>query len=155
MDGYVIRNGLAVFPTCTAVEYGKQVMLFSKTTEGEEALQPYFQHRTDHFFKNRESDVLKIYDIAPLDANLRSNLPTYGTVSPVLLKYGICTAQYNMVPTLMNYNHFINGMSDASLRTSEYNRQVVLSLVTKSDNTRHIPKANVIPFKRKERGINL
>ena len=27
MDGDVIRNGLAAFPTCTAVEYGQKVLL--------------------------------------------------------------------------------------------------------------------------------
>lgn len=30
MDGDVIRNGLAVFPTCTAVEYGQKVLLLGK-----------------------------------------------------------------------------------------------------------------------------
>ena len=34
-DGHVIRNGLAVFPTCTAVEYGQKVLLFDKTEIGD------------------------------------------------------------------------------------------------------------------------
>lgn len=37
MDGDVIRNGLAVFPTCTAVEYGQKVLLLGKTDKGDKA----------------------------------------------------------------------------------------------------------------------
>lgn len=35
MDGDVIRNGLAAFPTCTAVEYGQKVLLLGKSDKGD------------------------------------------------------------------------------------------------------------------------
>lgn len=34
MDGDVIRNGLAAFPTCTVVEYGQKVLLLGKRIKG-------------------------------------------------------------------------------------------------------------------------
>ena len=37
MNGDVIRNGLAVFPTCTAVEYGQKVLLLGKTNKRDKA----------------------------------------------------------------------------------------------------------------------
>ena len=41
MDGDVIRNGLAAFPTCTAVEYGQKVLLLGKTDKGDKAMEEF------------------------------------------------------------------------------------------------------------------
>ena len=53
MDGDVIRNGLAVFPTCTAVEYGQKVLLLGKTDKGDKALEEFLNGLTGHFFDGK------------------------------------------------------------------------------------------------------
>lgn len=49
MDGDVIRSGLAAFPTCTAVEYGRKVLLFDKTAGGDRMLDAFLKGLTERF----------------------------------------------------------------------------------------------------------
>lgn len=55
MDGNVIRNGLAAFPTCTAVEYGQKVLLLGKSDKGDKVLEEFLNDLTGHFFDGNES----------------------------------------------------------------------------------------------------
>ena len=66
MDGDVIRNGLAVFPTCTAVEYGQKVLLLGKTDKGDKALEEFLNGLTGHFFDGkRKPEELRFHEVAP------------------------------------------------------------------------------------------
>ena len=59
MDGDVIRNGLAAFPTCMAVEYGRKVLLFDKTDGGDRMLDAFLREMTEGFFdKKRKPESL-------------------------------------------------------------------------------------------------
>ena len=75
MDGDVIRNGLAVFPTCMAVEYGRKVLLFDKTDGGDRMLDTFLREVTDCFFDGkRKPENLRFYEVAPLDAAYRAKI---------------------------------------------------------------------------------
>lgn len=49
MDGDVIRSGLAAFPTCMAVEYGRKVLLFDKTDGGDRMLDEFLSRLAERF----------------------------------------------------------------------------------------------------------
>lgn len=155
MDGHVIRGGLAAFPTCTAVEYGKNVLLFSKDQAGDDALNKFLQERTTDFFnKKARPKELRIYEVAPLDAAFRFNLKDCQKVSPDLLKYGICTVQQEMTPTLRNFNRLMNRLPERLPLTGEQERAVSV-LITQPDRAKYPAMAKIIPFKKKEQGIKL
>lgn len=155
MDGHVIRNGLAAFPTCTAVEYGKNVLLFSKTDEGDRALDKFLQERTTDFFnKKPRPEELRIYEVAPLDEAFRFHLKDCQKVSPNLLKQGICTVRQEMTPTLRNFNRLMNRLPERLPLTQEQER-VVSSLIVKPDKAQYPMMVKAIPFKKKEQGIKI
>lgn len=155
MDGHVIRNGLAAFPTCTAVEYGKNVLLFSKDQAGDEALNKFLQERTADFFnKKPHPEELRIHEVAPLDEALRFNLKDCQKVSPDLLKYGICTVRQEMTPTLRNFNRLMNRLPERLPLTREQERAVSV-LITRPDKAKYPVTVKSIPFKKKEQGIKL
>lgn len=113
MDDHVIRSGLAAFPTCTAVEYGKNILLFSNDQAGDKALSNFLQERTTDFFnKKTRPEELRIYKVAPLDEAFRFNLKDCQKVSPDLLKYGICIVRQEMTPTLRNFNRLMNRLPE-------------------------------------------
>lgn len=67
MDGDVIKNGLAAFPTCTAVEYGQKVLLLGKTDKGDKVLEEFLNDLTRHFFDGkRKTEELRFHEVAPL-----------------------------------------------------------------------------------------
>ena len=73
MDGDVIRNGLAAFPTCTVVEYGQKVLLLGKTDKGDKVLEEFLNGLTGHFFDGkRKPEELRFHEVAPLDAEFRA-----------------------------------------------------------------------------------
>lgn len=77
MDGDVIRNGLAAFPTCMAVEYGRKVLLFDKTDGGDRMLDAFLREVTEGFFDGkRKPENLRFYEVAPLDAAYRAKSGT-------------------------------------------------------------------------------
>lgn len=155
MDGHVIRSGLAAFPTCTVVKYGKNVLLFSKDKAGDEALNKFLQERTTDFFnKKARPEELHIYEVAPLDAAFRFNLKDCQKVSPDLLKYGICIVQQEMTPTLRNFNRLMNCLPERLPLTGEQERAVSV-LITQPDRVKYPAMAKVIPFNKKEQGIKL
>lgn len=49
MDGDVIRNGLAAFPTCMVVEYEGKVLLFDKTDSGDRMLDAFLSRLAERF----------------------------------------------------------------------------------------------------------
>lgn len=68
MDGDVIRNGLAAFPTCMVVEYEGKVLLFDKTDSGDRMLDAFLSRLAERFFDGkRKSGSLRFYEVAPLD----------------------------------------------------------------------------------------
>ena len=104
-DGHVIRNGLAVFPTCTAVEYGQKVLLFDKTEIGDKELAKLLDGITEKFFEGKgKPKELGFYEVAPLDARYRGTMCDWQVTSPEILNYGICTKRLDMAPTLRNFN---------------------------------------------------
>lgn len=155
MDGHVIRNGLAAFPTCTAVEFGKTVWIFSKDQAGDKALNKFMQERTANFFKKKvQPEELRIYEVAPLDAVFRFSLKDYQKASPDLLKYGICTVRQEMTPTLRNFNRLMNRLSERLPLTGEQ-EQVVSVLNSRPDKAEYQAVAKTGPFKKKEQSIKL
>lgn len=157
MDGDVIRNGLATFPTCTAVEYGQKVLLLGKTDKGDKALEEFLNDLAGHFFDGkRKSGELRFHEVAPLDAKYRTEIGDYKIASPDILRYGICTKRCDMAPTLRNFNRLRNLQLMSAPLTKEQER-IVSMLVTRPDNVR-FPDMEVktrIPFKKKGQGINI
>lgn len=108
-DGHVIRNGLAVFPTCTAVEYGQKVLLFDKTETGDKELAKLLDGITEKFFEGKgKPKELGFYEVAPLDARYRGTMGDWQVASPEILNYGICIKRLDMAPTLRNFNRLRN-----------------------------------------------
>lgn len=157
MDRDVIRNGLAAFPTCTAVEYGEKVLLLGKTDKGDKALEEFLSDLAGHFFdEKRKPGELRFHEVAPLDAKLRAETGDCKTVSPEILRYGICTKRCDMAPTLRNFNRLRNLQLTSAPLTKEQERIVSL-LVTRPDNAR-FPDVEMkarIPFKKKGQSINI
>lgn len=155
MDGHVIRSGLAAFPTCTAVEYGKNILLFSNDQAGDKALSNFLQKRTTDFFNKKiRPEELRIYKVAPLDEAFRFNLKDCQKVSPDLLKYGICIVRQEMTPTLRNFNRLMNRLPERLPLTGEQ-EQAVSVLITPPDKAKYPAVAKTIPFKKKEQGIKI
>ena len=139
MDGDVIRNRLAVFPTCMAVEYGRKVLLFDKTDGGDRML-----------------ENLRFYEVAPLDAAYRAKIGDGQAASADMVRYGICVAHCDMAPTLRNFNRLRNLQRGHVPLTKEQER-IVSSLVARPDNVR-FPNVEMkvrTPAKRKGQGINI
>lgn len=157
MDGDVIRNGLAAFPTCMAVEYGRKVLLFDKTDKGDKALNKLLGDLTTTFFDGKKkSGEVNFYEVAPLDAKYRAEIGDFKTASPDILRYGICTARCDMTPTLRNFNRLRNLQMVRPPLTKEQER-IVSSLVARPDNVR-FPNVEMkvrTPAKRKGQGINI
>lgn len=157
MDGDVIRNGLAAFPTCTAVEYGQKVLLLGKTDKGEKVLEDFLNDLTRHFFDGtRKPEELRFHEVAPLDAKYRAEIGDCKTASPAILRYGICTKRCDMAPTLRNFNRLRN-LQLVRAPLSKEQERIVSLLVTRPDNVR-FPEMDVktrIPFKKKGQGINI
>lgn len=157
MGGDVIRNGLAAFPTCTAVEYGQTVLLLGKTDKGDKALEEFLNDLTRHFFDGkRKPDELRFYEVAPLDAKYRAEIGDCKTASSDILRYGICTKRCDMAPTQRNFNRLRNLQLMRAPLSKEQVRIVSL-LVTQPDNVR-FPEMEVktrIPFKKKGQSINV
>lgn len=157
MDGNVIRNGLAAFPTCMAVEYGQKVLLLGKTDAGDKALEKFLDDLTESFFDGkRKPEELRFHEVAPPDAKYRAEIGDCKVASPQILRYGICTKRIDMAPTLRNFNRLRNLQLNRLPLTKEQERIVSL-LVTRPDNTR-FPDKEVkprIPFKKKGQSINI
>ena len=157
MDGNVIRNGLAAFPTCMAVEYGHKVLLLGKTDAGDKALEKFLDDLTESFFDGkRKPEELRFHEVAPPDAKYRAEIGDCKVASPQILRYGICTKRMDMAPTLRNFNRLRNLQLNRRPLTKEQERIVSL-LVTRPDNTR-FPDKEVkpgIPFKKKGQSINI
>lgn len=157
MDGDVIRNGLAVFPTCTAVEYGQKVLLLGKTDKGDKALEEFLNGLTGHFFDGkRKPEELRFHEVAPLDAEFRAEIGDCKTTSPDILRYGICTKRCDMAPTLRNFNRLRN-LQLMRAPLSKEQQRIVSLLVTRPDNVR-FPETEVktsMPFKKKGQSINI
>lgn len=157
MDGDVIRGGLAVFPTCTAVEYGRKVLLFDKTDKGDKELEKFLLGLTGHFFDGkRKPGELRFYEVAPLDAKYRAGIGDFKAASPDMLQYGICTARYDMAPTLRNFNRLRN-LQMVRMPLTKEQEQIVSSLVARPDNVR-FPNVEMkvrIPAKRKGQGMKI
>ena len=143
MDGDVIRNGLAVFPTCTAVEYGQKVLLLGKTDKGDKALEEFLNGLTGHFFDGkRKPEELRFHEVAPLDAEFRPEI-------------GACK-RCDMAPTLRNFNRLRN-LQLMRAPLSKEQQRIVSLLVTRPDNVR-FPETEVktsMPFKKKGQSINI
>ncbi|RGX86965.1 DUF6047 family protein [Bacteroides intestinalis] len=157
MDGDVIRNGLAAFPTCTAVEYGQKVLLLGKTDKGDKALEDFLNDLTRHFFDGiRKPEELRFHEVAPLDAKYRAEIGNCKTVSPAILRYGICTKRCDMAPTLRNFNRLRNLQPMSAPLTKEQER-IVSSLVGLPDNVQfqNVEMKVRTPAKRKGQGINI
>lgn len=157
MEGDVIRSGLAAFPTCMAVEYGRKVLLFDKTAGGDRMQDAFLKGLTERFFNGkRKPGNLRFYEVAPLDAAFRAKIGDGQTVSPDMVRYGICVAHCDMAPTLRNFNRLRNLQQRPVPLTREQERIVSL-LVTRPDNVR-FPNVEMrvrIPAKRKGQGMNI
>lgn len=157
MDGDVIRNGLAAFPTCMAVEYGRKVLLFDKTDGGDRMLDAFLREVTDCFFDGkRKPESLRFYEVAPLDAAYRAKIGDGQAASADMVRYGICVAHCDMAPTLRNFNRLRNLQRGHVPLTKEQER-IVSSLVARPDNVR-FPNVEMkvrTPAKRKGQGINI
>lgn len=155
MDGDVIRNGLAAFPTCMAVEYGRKVLLFDKTDKGDKALNKLLGDLTATFFDGKKkSGEVNFYEVAPLDAKYRAEIGDFKTASPDILRYGICTARCDMTPTLRNYNRWKNLQMVRLPLTDEY-KQIVSALAGRSGCVGIADREAGITAKRKGHGINI
>ena len=94
-DGHVIRNGLAVFPTCTAVEYGQKVLLFDKTEIGDKELAKLLDGITEKFFEGKgKPKELGFYEITPLNAKYRSTMGDWQVAGDIKLRDLYKTAGY-------------------------------------------------------------
>lgn len=157
MDGDVIRNGLAAFPACTAVEYGQKVLLLGKTDKGDKALEEFLNDLAGHFFDGkRKPGELRFHEVAPLDAKYRAEIGDSKMASPDILRYGICTKRCDMAPTLRNFNRLRNLQLMSAPLTKEQER-IVSMLITRPDNVR-FPDMEVktrIPLKKKGQSINI
>lgn len=157
MDGNVIRNGLAAFPTCMAVEYGRKVLLFDKTDGGDRMLDAFLWEVTEVFFDGkRKPESLRFYEVAPLDAAYRAKIGD-GQVPPAdMVRYGICVAHCDMAPTLRNFNRLRNLQRGHAPLTREQ-EQIVSSLAARLDNARfpNVEMKARILAKRKGQGINI
>ena len=94
--------------------------------------------------------------MAPLDAAFRTKIGDGQTVSPDMVRYGICVAHCDMAPTLRNFNRLRNLQQRPVPLTREQERIVSL-LVTRPDNVR-FPNVEMrvwIPAKRKGQGMNI
>ena len=140
MDGDVIRNGLAAFPTCMVVEYEGKVLLFDKTDSGDRMLDAFLSRLAERFFDGkRKSGSLRFYEVAS-----------------DMVRYGICVACCDMAPTLRNFNKLRNLQRQPIPLTGEQ-EQIVSSLVVQPDNVR-FPNVEMrvrIPVKRKGQGMNI
>lgn len=157
MDGDVIKNGLAAFPTCTAVEYGQKVLLLGKTDKGDKVLEEFLNDLTRHFFDGkRKTEELRFHEVAPLDAKYRAEIGDSKIASPDILRYGICTKRCDMAPTLRNFNRLRNLQLMRAPLSKEQERIVSL-LVTRPDNARFLETEvkTRIPFKKKGQGMNI
>lgn len=157
MDGDVIRNGLAAFPTCTAVEYGQKVLLFDKTEIGDKELAKLLDGITEKFFEGKgKPKELGFYEITPLNAKYRSTMGDWQVASPEILNYGICTKRLDMAPTLRNFNRLRNLLLVKVPLTKEQER-IMSQLVARPDNTRFSgPNMSVkVPMKRERRGMKI
>ena len=157
MDGDVIRNGLAAFPTCMAVEYGRKVLLFGKTDGGDKMLDEFLNDLTGHFFDGkRKPENLRFYEVAPLDAAYRARIGDGHAASADMVRYGICVAHCDMAPTLRNFNRLRNLQRGHVPLTREQER-IVSSLVARPDNVRfqNVEMKVRTPAKRKGQGINI
>ena len=157
MDGDVIRNGLAAFPTCMVVEYEGKVLLFDKTDSGDRMLDAFLSRLAERFFDGkRKPRSLRFYEVAPLDAAYRAKIGDGQTVSSDMVRYGICVACCDMAPTLRNFNRLRNLQRQPVPLTGEQER-IVSSLVARPDNVR-FPNVEMrvrIPVKRKGQGMNI
>lgn len=157
MDGDVIRNGLAAFPTCMAVEYGRKVLLFGKTDGGDKMLDEFLNDLVGHFFDGKQKPgELRFHEVAPLDAKFRAEIGDCKPVSPEILQYGICTKRCGMAPTLRNFNRLRNLQLMSAPLTKEQER-IVSSLVARPDNVRfqNVEMKVRTPAKRKGQGMNI
>lgn len=155
MDGDVIRNGLAAFPTCTAVEYGQKVLLLGKTDKGDKALEEFLNDLTGHFFDGkRKPEELRFHEVAPLDEKFRAEIGDYRTASADILSYGICTGRYDTAPTLRNFNRLRN-LQPKHLPLSKEQERIVSLLVSRGDNARFPEAEKRIAVKKKGQNINI
>jgi len=157
MDGDVIRNGLAAFPTCMAVEYGRKVLLFDKTDGGDRMLDAFLREVTECFFdKKRKPESLRFYEVAPLNAAYRAKIGDGQAASADMVRYGICVAHCDMAPTLRNFNRLRNLQREHVPLTKEQER-IMSQLVARPDNTRFSgPNMSVkVPMKRERRGMKI
>ena len=157
MDGHVLRNGLAAFPTCMVVEYEGKVLLFDKTDSGDRMLDAFLSRLAERFFDGkRKPESLRFYEVAPLNAACRAKIGDGQTVSSDMVRYGICVACCDMAPTLRNFNKLRNLQRQPIPLTGEQ-EQIVSSLVVQPDNVR-FPNVEMrvrIPVKRKGQGMNI
>ena len=156
-DGHVIRNGLAVFPTCTAVEYGQKVLLFDKTEAGDKELAKLLDGITEKFFEGKgKPKELGFYEVAPLDARYRGTMCDWQVTSPEILNYGICTKRLDMAPTLRNFNRLRN-LPLVKVPLTKEQERIMSQLVARPDNTRFSgPNMSVkVPMKRERRGMKI
>lgn len=156
-DGHVIRNGLAVFPTCTAVEYGQKVLLFDKTEAGDKELAKLLDGITEKFFEGKgKPKELGFYEVAPLDTRYRETMRDWQVASPEILNYGICTKRLDMTPTLRNFNRLRNLPLIKVPLTKEQER-IMSQLVVRPDNTRFsgLNMSVKVPMKREKRGMKI
>ena len=157
MDGHVIRNGLAVFPTYMAVEYGQKVLLFDKTEIGDKELAKLLDGITEKFFEGKgKPKELGFYEIAPLNAKYRSTMGDWQVASPEILNYGICTKRLDMAPTLRNFNRLRN-LPLVKVPLTKEQERIMSQLVARPDNTRFSgPNMSVkVPMKRERRGMKI
>ena len=120
-------------------------------------LDDFLKGLTERFFDGkRKPGSLRFYEVAPLDAAYRAKIGDGQTVSPDMVRYGICVAHCDMTPTLRNFNRLRNLQQRPVPLTGEQER-IVSSLVTRPDNVR-FPNVEMrvrIPAKRKGQGINI
>lgn len=147
-DRFVIRGGQAIFPTYTAVECGSDIFLFTKTRTGDAALHDYLQYQANSFFGDKlQPDKLRLYDIAPAGVDLSHKADTRTQFTNLLnrsagkksmfeidcqfssemLRYGICTAEFPMYPSIENYRNFIANVSQGI--TSSQRNEAALRLL--------------------------
>lgn len=157
MDGHVIRNGLAVFPTYMAVEYGQKVLLFDKTEIGDKELTKLLDGITEKFFERKgKPKELEFYEVAPLDTRYRGTMGDWQVVSPEILNYGICTKRLDMAPTLRNFNRLRN-LSLVKVPLTKEQERIMSKLVVQPDNTR-FSGSNMsvkVPIKKERRRMKI
>ncbi len=156
MDGDVIRNGLAAFPTCAVVEYGQKVLLLRKTNKGDKALEEFLNDLTVHFFDGKQKpEDLRLHEVAPLNVKYWVEIGNCMTVSPDIFRYGICTKRYDMALTLKNFNRLRN-LQLMRVPLSKEQQRIISLLVTRPDNAWFLEtEMKRRTFKKKGRSVNI